>query len=151
MFHPLLEIAVRALTHPLSSPGPMVCLALLVPLAAWTQSPDGQRDAAHPDAPVAPLVHPALQTPPAAEAPSANAWREAHEALSPSATEHATSPATGQQAGDHTEHSLPGTAPDASAATAPPANGGHTMRPQPPQSQPHRHAPMHPHLHRSQP
>lgn len=151
MFHPLLEIAVRALTYSLSSPGPMVCLALLVPLAAWAQSPDGPRDAAHPDAPVAPLVHPALQTLPAAEAPSANAWREAHEALTPSATEHAGSTATGQQAGDPTAHSPLGTAPNASAATAPPANGGHTMHPHPPQSQPHRHAPMHPHRHRSQP
>lgn len=144
MFHPLLEIAMRALTFPIFSPRQSACLTLLVPLAAWAQSPALPRDAAYPDAPVAPLVHPALPTPPAADAPSANAWREAHEALTRPAAAHADAPASGQQAGSNPSPRPQGTAPDAPTIAAPQPRHGHAMHPQSPGSQHPRHMPPHP-------
>ena len=58
------------------------CLLLLAPLMALAQGLAPAPDAANPDAPGAPLIHPdmpALQ--PGNDAPSANAWREAHDAV----------------------------------------------------------------------
>ena len=113
---------MRALTFPIFSPRQSACLALLVPLAAWAQSPALPRDAAYPDAPVAPAgPTQRCQPRPPLKRPSANAWREAHEALTRPAAAHADAPASRQQAGSSPRPRPQGTVPDAPTIAAPPA------------------------------